>query len=173
MIANGFKIVSRFFYRSHRTYTSYHTPENSAVRASRSSDLSNSRRRVHRGAKRPQRSVDASRPSFHLKNEKKHKKAEKSFEFSPFACKLFFGIAFLTVRNPVSSSFQPYFNQKYTKTDQVCKQSFDPEYEIPAGALCLRFCWAFLCRLWIGFLVGPSCTRMGKRPAFLCSSVKN
>ena len=106
------KIVSKFFYRSHRTYTSYHTPENSAVRASRSSNLSNSRRRVHRGAKRPQRSVDASSPFFYLKNEKKHKKAEKSFEFSPFACKLCFGIVFLTLRNPFPSSLHLVFQSK-------------------------------------------------------------
>ena len=86
--------------------------------------------------------------------------------FSPTACKLCFEIAFLTNGNLISSSFQPYFNQKYTKTDQVCNNSFDSKYEIPAGALCLRFCWTFLYRLGIGFLVGPSCTRMGKRPAF-------
>ena len=39
-------------------------------------------------------------------------------------------------------------------------------FEIPAGALCLRFCWTFLCRHGIRFLVGPSYSRMGKRPAF-------
>ena len=37
--------------------------------------------------------------------------------------------------------------------------------------MCLRFCWTFLYRLGIGFLVGPSCTRMGKRPAFFCDFI--
>ena len=97
---------------------------------------------------------------------KNPKKVENRLDFHMTRCKLLLEIVFLTNRNPVSSSFQPYFNQKYTKTDQVCNYSFDSKYEIPAGALCLRFCWAFLYRLGIGFLVGPSCTRMGKRPAF-------
>ena len=97
------------------------------------------------------------------------KKVENPFDFSRAGCKLSFGMRFRTKRNSVPSSFQPYFNQKHTKTDQVYKYSFDSEFEIPAGALCLRFCWAFLCRLWIGFLVGPSCARMGKRPAFFVS----
>lgn len=111
---------------------------------------------------------------FFPQNEFFHgKKWKNNLIFSPTTCKLCLGIAFPTIGNPILSSFQPYFNQKYTKTDQVCNNSFDPEHEIPAGALCLRFCWAFLCRLGIGFLVGPSCTRMGKRPAFLCSNVKN
>ena len=117
-------------------------------------------------AKPPPAKRDAKRPIFPLKGSFLLKKAENPFAFSPTACTLCFGIAFLTNGNPVSSSFQPYFNQKYTKTDQVCNYSFDSEHEIPAGALCLRFCWAFLCRLWIGFLVGPSCVRKGKRPAF-------
>ena len=121
----------------------------------------------------PQRSEDVKRPSFSLKVSFLLKKVETPFDFSPTTCKLCFGIAFLTNGNPVLSSFQPYFNQKYTKTDQVCSQSFDSEHEIPAGALCLRFCWAFLCRLGIGFLVGPSCARMGKRPAFFVFKLKN
>ena len=101
-----------------------------------------------------------------LLKKKLLKKVENPFDFSRAGCKLSFGMRFRTKRNSVPSSFQPYFNQKHTKTDQVCNISFDPEHEIPAGALCLRFCWAFLCRLGIGFLVGPSCARMGKRPAF-------
>ena len=108
-------------------------------------------------------------PPFFLQVRFLLKKVENPFDFSRAGCKLSFGMRFRTKRNSVPSSFQPYFNQKHTKTDQVCNISFDPEHEIPAGALCLRFCWAFLCRLGIGFLVGPSCARMGKRPAFFVS----
>ena len=71
-------------------------------------------------AKPPPAKRDAKRPIFPLKGSFLLKKAEKPFAFSPTACTLCFGIAFLTNGNPVSSSFQPYFNQKYTKTDQVC-----------------------------------------------------
>ena len=69
---------------------------------------------------RPQRSRTQSVFHFNLKVRFLLKKAEKPFAFSPTTCKLCFGIAFLTNRNPVSSSLHPYFNQKYTKTDQVC-----------------------------------------------------
>jgi hypothetical protein len=41
------------------------------------------------------------------------KKAEKPFDFSLFACKLCFGIAFPTFENPVSSSLHRLFQQKH------------------------------------------------------------
>ena len=62
--------------------------------------------------------------------------------------------------------FQPYFIKRVWKPTKFYNDSFDSVCEIPAGALYLRFCWAFLCRHGIRFLVGPSYSRMGKRPAF-------
>ena len=131
------------------------------------------RKRAYRGGKAAPSEAGRESVQIFINLIKDPKKAENHLDFHVAGCKLLFEIAFLLNRNPVSSSFQPYFNQKYTKTDQVCNNSFDPEHEIPAGAMCLRFCWAFLCRLGIGFLVGPSCTRMGKRPAFLYSTVNH
>ena len=104
---------------------------------------------------------------FLLKFRKLLKKAEKPFDFSPIACKLCFGIAFLPDRDPVSSSFHRLFQQKCEKTRQVIFVSFATKYEKTSKDHCVFLsCWAFFCRLGSRFLAGPSRTRTGKRPAF-------
>ena len=59
------------------------------------------------------RGRNASFPLFSLQKQKNTKKAEKTFDFSLNACKLCFGIASPTFRDPVPSSFQLVFQQKY------------------------------------------------------------
>ena len=128
------------------------------------------------GGAAPSKAGTRTRPSylrFLLKNRKILKKAEKAFDFSPIACKLSFEIAFLPDRNPVSSSFYRLFQQKCEKTRQVIFVSFATRIEIPAQEDCIFVsCWTFFCRPGSRFLAGPSRTRTGKRPAFLCSNIK-
>ena len=208
---------------------SRHKLKNFACRDSRSSSISNSRKRVHRGAKRPQRSgtqrvLSAGCEAWHristlrvcrmrspaqppwrtrplasrvtvicrtrvnefteersdpseagrnasfstMKSGKILKKTERTLDFSPIACKLCFGIAFLIARNPVSSSFQLVISAKGDENRPSLKQILLLEGTKYTGKDHCVFmsCRAFFCRPLSRFLVGPSSPRMGKRPAF-------
>ena len=204
--------------------------KNFACRDSRSSSISNSRKRVHRGAKRPQRSgtqrvlsagcearhristlrvcrmrspaqppwrtrplasrvtvicrtrvneftEERSDPSeagrnasfSTMKSGKILKKTERTLDFSPIACKLCFGIAFLIARNPVSSSFQLVISAKGDENRPSLKQLFCSKVRnIPAGtivSLCLA-CWAFFCSSFEQVLGRTFITAYGEASGF-------
>ena len=98
---------------------------------------------------------------------KNPKKAEKRLDFPVTACKLSFGIAFLFVRNTVSSSFQSYFSKSICKPAKFQISSFAPKYGNTSRTI-VSSCLAgrFSVRLWSRFLAGPTYARTGKRPAF-------
>ena len=86
------------------------------------------------------------------------------------ACKLCFGITFLLVRNPVSSSFQLVISAKGDENRPSLKKLFCYQKEkTSTGRLYLHVLLDVFLRSGSRFLVGPSSPRMGKRPAFFCA----
>ncbi len=144
--------------------------EASSSRVPRYRNLSNSCERVHRGAKRPQRS-GTQRVLFYHGKRKNTKKTERTLDFSPIACKLCFGIAFLFARNPVSSSFQLVISAKGDENRPSLKQLFCSKVRnIPAGtivSLCLA-CWAFFCSSFEQVLGRTFITAYGEASGFFC-----
>ena len=118
---------------------------------------------------RPQRSVDAMRPScpFLLKVENLLKKAEKGFDFSPVACKLLFRIAFLTLKESDFVLISSFVSAKGNENPPSLRNLLRLNLRNQHRKHCVFvFCWAFFRRFSRRFLAGPSLPRMGKRPAF-------
>ena len=107
---------------------------------------------------RPQQRGDATRPFFPLKKGKTLKKAEKAFDFSLNACKLYFGIDFLTFQGPVSElitsviSAKVYVNPPSFYIALLLRCLNDQHRKIVSSCLAGRFLYRHLSR----FLAGPT-----------------